>query len=340
MSTTHAHTHAEGEHGSAQGGSAAAQSQQRLIVVLGLTSAYMLAEVIGGLLTNSLALLADAGHMLTDVLGLAMALAAIRFAQRPATPAKTYGFYRTEILAALVNGVVLFGVAGYILYEAWRRFQEPPEINSLPMLLIATGGLAVNLVGAKLLHAQAGESLNVQGAFLEVLSDVLGSLGVIVAAVIIYFTGWWQADPLISVGIGLFILPRTWKLLKSAVDVLLEATPEHVDVEQLEAAMRAAPGVESVHDLHVWTITSGFVAMSGHVLASGRESSDVLHDLQVLLRERFRIAHATLQVEHPDHADDGACCTIDARCLVVGGAVVPLAAAAPPGHAERRPGQS
>ncbi len=311
------HARTEPEHEGSHGGSAAARSQRRLLVVLGLTMTYMVVEAVGGLLTNSLALLADAGHMLTDVLGLGMALLAIRFAQRPATPVKTYGLYRAEILAALVNSVVLFGIAGYILYEAWRRFQAPPEVSSLPMLAVAVGGLVVNLIGVRLLHTGAGESLNVRGAFLEVVADLLGSLGVILAAGIIYLTGWWLADPIISVVIGLFILPRTWRLLKSALDVLLEATPEHIDVEQVGAAMREVPGVASVHDLHVWTITSGFVAMSGHVQADGRRSSQVLHDLQALLRERFGIEHTTLQVEQPGHTDDGACCTIDPRCLVV-----------------------
>jgi cobalt-zinc-cadmium efflux system protein len=185
--------------------SSAARGQRRLLFVLGLTAIYLIAEVTAGLLTNSLALLADAGHMLTDVLGLGMALFAIRFAQRPATPAKTYGFYRAEILAALANSVLLFGVAGYIVYEASRRLQQPPEIDSLPMLVVALGGLVVNLIGAKLLHTGSRLSLNVQGAFLEVVSDLLGSLGVIVAAAIIYFTGWWLADPIISIVIGLFM---------------------------------------------------------------------------------------------------------------------------------------
>lgn len=318
MSKIHfADAHNDHQHEGPHAGSAAAKNQRNLLIVLGLTTAYMLAEVIGGILTNSLALLADAGHMLTDVLGLAMALAAIRFSQRPATPAKTYGFYRTEILAALANAVVLFGVAGYILFEAWRRFQEPPEIRGLPMLAVACGGLVINLIGIKMLHAGAGESLNVQGAFLEVVSDLLGSLGVIVAAGIIFFTGWWPADPIVSVVIGVFILPRTWKLLNSALDVLLEATPAHINVQEVEAAMRIVPGVADIHDLHIWTITSGFVAMSAHVQTNGRSSADVLHDLRTLLRERFKVEHATLQVEHPDHADD-VCCKLDPRCLIVG----------------------
>ena len=318
MASGHTHQHGSAPHG-AHGGSAAGQNQTRLMIVLGLTTTYLIIEVVGGLLTNSLAMLADAGHMLTDVLGLAMALFAIRFAQKPATPAKTYGFYRAEILAAVANGVLLFGVAIYILYEAYQRFREPQAIDSLPMLLVAIGGLIVNVIGAWLLMGGSSESLNIRGAFLEVISDLLGSLGVIIAAIVIYFTGWWQVDPLISVGIGLFILPRTWTLLKSALDVLLEATPSDIDVQELEQAMLAVPGVVSAHDLHVWTITSGFVAMSGHVEATGRPSADVLHDLQVLLRDQFKIEHATLQVESDGHADDGACCMVDPRCLVVGG---------------------
>jgi cobalt-zinc-cadmium efflux system protein len=312
------HVHAGAAHGPAAGASAAARSAPRLLAVLVLTSLYLLAEVVGGLLTGSLALLADAGHMLTDVLGLGMALFAIRFAQRPATPARTYGFYRAEILAAAANSIVLFGIAGYILFEAWHRFNEPPEIKSLPMLAVAIGGLVVNLVGVRLLHGGADESLNLRAARLEVLADLLGSVGVVLAALVIQFTGWWPADPLVSVVIGAFILPRTWQLLRSALDVLLESTPAHIDVTEVEGVMRAVPGVGSVHDLHVWAITSGFVAMSGHVQASGRPSSDVLHDLRVALHDRFQIEHVTLQVEQPDHADDGACCTLDPRCLIVG----------------------
>lgn len=312
------HSHEELQAGR-QTGSAAAGHRGRLTTVLVLTTIYMLAEVMGGLWTGSLALVADAGHMLTDVFGLGMALAAIWFAQRPATAAKTYGFYRTEILAAVANAVLLFGVAGYILYEAWRRFQEPEAINSVPMLIVAIGGLIVNLIGAKLLHGASEESLNAKGAFLEVLSDLLGSIGVILAAGIIYMTGWWQVDPIVSVLIGLFILPRTWGLLKSALDVLLEAVPSGVDLEALEQAMQAVPGVQSVHDLHVWSITSGFVAMSAHVTADARSPADVLHELQAMLSDRFSIKHATLQVESADHMDDGACCAVDPRCLVLGG---------------------
>jgi cobalt-zinc-cadmium efflux system protein len=215
----------------------------------------------------------------------------------------------------MANGVLLFGVAGYILYEAWSRFQQPEAINSVPMLVVAIGGLVVNLIGAKLLHGASEESLNARGAFLEVLSDLLGSIGVIVAAIVIYFTGWWQIDPIVSVLIGLFILPRTWGLMKSALDVLLESVPSGVDLEAIEEAMQAVSGVHSVHDLHVWSITSGFVAMSAHITGDGRSSAEILHDVQAMLLERFKIQHATLQVEAADHMDDGACCVVDPRCL-------------------------
>ena len=284
--------------------------------------AYLVAEVVGGLLTGSLALLADSGHLLTDVLGLSMALAAIRFARRPATPGKTYGFYRAEILAALVNSIVLLGVAGWIFFAAWERLAAPVTVQAWPMLVVAVGGLVVTVTGARLLHAGAKESLNMRGAFLELVGDLLGAIGTIVAAVIILSTGWTVADPLISAVIGLLILPRAWSLLRSVVDVLLESTPRHLNMRQIEAAMRAVPGVGSVHDLHVWTISSGFDAMSGHVRSNGRPSEEVLHDLRRMLREQFGIEHVTLQVEALDHADDGACCIVDPRCFVPNAAYI------------------
>jgi cobalt-zinc-cadmium efflux system protein len=289
-------------------------------MVLAITGVYMLAEVIGGWLTGSLALVADSGHLLGDVLGLGMAASAIRFAQRPATAGRTYGFYRAEILAALLNSFVLVFVAGWIIYAAWQRLAEPSgEIRALPMLVVAAGGLLVTLIGVMLLHAGAQESLNVRAAFLEVIGDLLSSIGTIIAAVIILATGWTAADALISALIGVFMLPRAWALLRSVVDVLLESTPGHLDLRQIEAAMRAAPGVESVHDVHLWSITSGFDAMSGHVRSNGRPSEDVLHDLQTVLRDRFGIEHVTLQVEAANHADDGACCIADPRCFVPAG---------------------
>ena len=285
-------------------------------MVLGLTTAYLVAEVIGGLLTGSLALLADAGHMLADVFGLTMALAAVRLAARPATPAKTFGFHRAETLAAVANAILLLGIAGFILYEAWHRFAEPSTVESLPMLLVAAGGLIVNVIGFKVLHGAAGESLNMRGALLEVVADLLGSVGAILAALTIMLTGWYQVDPLVSVLIALFILPRAWSLLRAGLDVLLEATPAHLDLRQVVVTMARVPGVAAVHDVHAWTISSGYVAMSAHVQANGRPSADVLHDLQTLLREELHVDHVTLQVESADHADDGACCVMDPRCML------------------------
>ncbi|MCA1643927.1 MAG: cation diffusion facilitator family transporter [Chloroflexi bacterium] len=299
--------------------SRATQNERRLLIVLVMTGLYMLAEVVGGILTGSLALLADSGHMLGDVLGLAMAVAAIRFARRPATAGKTYGFYRAEILAALVNSIALLVVAGWILYVAWQRLNDPSaeaRVEALPMLVVASGGLIVTLAAVALLHGGAEKSLNVRGAFLEMVGDLLGSVGAIIAALIILKTGWTAVDALISALIGALIMPRAWALLRSVVDVLLESTPRHLDMRQIEAAMRAIAGVESVHDLHLWSITSGFDAMSGHVRANARSSDEVLHELVTMLRDRFGIAHITLQVEAADHADDGACCVADPRCFV------------------------
>ena len=279
-------------------GSAAAGHKKRMAWALGLTLTYMAVEVAGGLITGSLALLADAAHMLTDAGGLALALLAIRFGERPATPQRTYGYLRAEILAALANAVVLLLLTVYILYEAYQRFVDPPAVLGWPMLLVASVGLAVNLVSMRLLAGGSSESLNVQGAYFEVLSDMLGSLGVIVAALVIMATGWTYADPLIGAGIGLFIVPRTWGLLRQATHILLEGTPPLVDVALMEREIAAVPGVNAVHDLHVWTITSGLDAMSAHVLVhDGSEALRVLHDVRTLVKNRFGIDHVTVQVE-------------------------------------------
>ena len=270
----------------------------RLIWTLGLTGSFMVVEVIGGLWTGSLALLADAGHMLTDVGGLLLSLLAAWFVKKPPTAANTYGYYRMEILAALANGIVLFGVAGIILYEAYRRLWSPPEILAGPMLGIAVFGLGVNLAAMWLLHGGAGESLNLRGAYLEVLGDALASVGVIVAAVVIRTTGFVLADPIISAAIGFFILPRTWGLMRQAVHILMEGVPPHLNPAEIEAAMRAAHGVRAVHDLHVWTLTSGRDALSAHVLVEDlADGQHVLGDLRALLQERFAIEHVTIQLE-------------------------------------------
>ena len=284
--------------GHGHGHTAAGGNKRRLAIVLGLTTTYLIAEVVGGLLTNSLALLADAGHMLTDVAGLALALLAIRFAERPATPERTYGYYRIEILAALCNAVVLIGISLYILYEAYERFRNPPEVRSGVMLAVASVGLVVNLIGIYLLRAASKESLNMKGAYFEVMSDMLTSIGVIAAAVIMLTTGWYYADPLISAGIGLFILPRTWLLLCDAVGVLLEGTPADVNVAALREAIGSVAGVAGVHDLHVWSLTSGVNAMSVHaVLGDHGLHDEVLAAVQQRITSEFKIAHATVQVE-------------------------------------------
>jgi cobalt-zinc-cadmium efflux system protein len=278
------------------------QNRRALQITFALTFIYFIVEVVGGIITNSLALLADAAHMLTDVGGLALALFATWIGQKRATPQKTYGYYRVEILAALANAVVLFLISFYILYEAYRRLEAPPEVASVPMLFIAVIGLAANLTGIWILHHGAKESLNVQGAYLEVVSDALGSVGVIVAAVIMLTTGWYYADPIFSVLIGLFILPRTWKLVTQAVNVLLEATPAHINIAAVEEAMLKVNGVEAVHDLHIWTITSGMEALSAHVvLTVGCETqiaTEILETLTVLLKKEFGIDHTTIQLEH------------------------------------------
>jgi len=285
-------------HGHAHHHTAAGKNKQRLAIVLGLSSALLVAEVVGGWLSGSLALLADAGHMLTDVAALALALLAIRFAERPATPERTYGYYRLEILAALTNGVVLIVISLYIVYEAYQRFRNPPPIQSGLMLAIASAGLFVNLLGVFLLQRASEESLNIRTAYFEVLYDLLASVGVIVAGIIMLTTGWYYADPLISAGIGLFILPRTWLLLRDVVGVLLEGTPADVNLAALRETIQGVNGVADVHDLHVWSLTSGVNAMSVHaVLADHALHDEVLAAVRHQVTSEFKIMHATVQVE-------------------------------------------
>jgi cobalt-zinc-cadmium efflux system protein len=277
---------------------AAARSRSMLALTLAVTSAFMLVELVAGFWTGSLALLADAGHMLTDAAALALALFATWIAARPPTPAKTYGYYRAEILAALVNALVLLIVAGAILTEAWRRWESPSPVQAGPMAVVAAAGLGVNLVCARLLHHGAAGSLNVRAAYLEVLSDALSSLATLVAAGVVLATGWTGADPVASAAIALLIVPRTWALLRQAVNVLLEGTPPHLELGEIEAAMCAVAGVQRVHDLHVWTLTSGREAMSAHVVVEDvRESERLLGALHALLHARFGIDHTTIQLE-------------------------------------------
>lgn len=295
------------DHGHASAATAGARHRRPLLIAFGLTAAYMVVELVTGLVTGSLALLSDAAHMGTDVLGLGMALAAITLAQRQATSQRTYGTYRLEVLAALANGILLFGVAGYVLFEAWQRFASPPAVPGLPMLAVAAVGLIVNLISFRLLAAGSKESLNLKGAYLEVFSDMLGSVGVIVAAIIIFTTGWRYADPLIGAGIGLFILPRTWKLTAQAVRILMEVAPPGLDVEQVRERILTLPGVADVHDLHIWTVTSGMETATGHVvLADDAELHSVLDRVTALLAEEYHVTHATIQCEpgsHEEHAN-------------------------------------
>src|SRR5262245_7162317 len=262
-----------------------------------ITAAFLVAEFIGALYTNSLTLLADSGHMLTDVAALSLSLAAAWFATRRATPQKTFGFYRVEILAALLNGVILVLIALYIFYAAYQRLLDPPEVEAGWMLVVACVGLLANVLSAVLLFGEHRHSLNVRGALFHVISDAIGSAGAIVASVVILLTGYYAADPAISVLVGLLILSSSWVLIRDAVDILLEGTPAHVDIVSLQDELRRISGVASVHDLHVWTLTSGVLAMSCHVVVSKRElgRNNVLADIKGLAREQFHIDHTTVQ---------------------------------------------
>jgi cobalt-zinc-cadmium efflux system protein len=300
MSAEHNH-----EHGHVHGHG---NNRQRLIVVLALTIIYMFAEVAGGFLTNSLALLSDAGHMLADVAAIALALLALWFAARPVTPRKTYGYYRMEILAALANGVALVVIALLIFYEAFQRINNPDtiKVEGFELTLIAIGGLIINGISAWLLHSASESNLNVRGAFLHVIGDALGSVGAITAGVLIWKWGWTIADPIISVAMCLLIIYSSWQLIRESVNILLEGTPSHINIRAVVDAMHEIPEVTDVHDLHVWTISSGKEALSAHVTikqdASYRET---LEALQAQLQKEFNIGHVTLQLESSDEHEVG-----------------------------------
>ncbi|GCD41423.1 cation diffusion facilitator family transporter [Streptomyces paromomycinus] len=288
--------------GGAGAGTAAAAYRGRLRGALALTSAVMVAEIIGSVVTGSLALLADAGHMATDVVGLTMALIAIRFANRPPSPQRTFGLARAEILAAVANALLLFGVGGYVLVTAVPRFFEPVGIEGGTTMVFGAVGLVANLVSLALLMRGQRDSLNVRGAFLEVAADALGSVAVVVAALLVTLTGWAAADPIASIVIGLMIVPRTWKLFRESLDVLLESAPRGVDMTEVRAHLLALPGVEDVHDLHAWTITSGMPVLSAHVVVApdvldtaGQEK--MLHALRGCLGGHFDVGHCTFQLE-------------------------------------------
>ncbi|WP_309134008.1 cation diffusion facilitator family transporter [Cellulomonas sp.] len=279
----------------------------RLAVVLALTLVVAAVQVVGGLASGSLALLADAGHMVTDASGVAIALAAAALAARPATTSRTFGLQRAEVLAALANGLLLAAVGVWVVVEAVRRWSDPPEVASGTMLAVAALGAAANVVGLLLLRPGRRESLNVRGAYLEVLADLAGSVAVLVAGVVIATTGWARADVVASLVIGLLVVPRAWWLLRDVVDVLLESTPRDLDLDAVRARIRRVPGVVDVHDLHAWTITSGVPVLSAHVVVddaclAGNRSGQVLDALIACLGEHVDTAHSTFQLEPVGHA--------------------------------------
>jgi cobalt-zinc-cadmium efflux system protein len=294
------------QHGAHKHDADAAASRRRLLAVLLLTAAYMVAEAAGGWLTGSLALLADAGHMLADVAALMLALLAAWFGARPATPNKTFGYYRLEILAAFANGVVLVLVSLRIIYEAYARWSAPPEITRGGLMTaVAAGGLLTNLLCAWLLHGEHEKDLNVRGAWLHVLGDALGSVGAIAAGVLVLAFGWYRADPLFSALIALLIVWSSWNLIREATNVLLEGTPAHINLAAVEGAILETEGVEDVHDLHVWTITSGREALSAHVRhAHAVSQPELLRELRAKLREQFGVDHLTIQMETVEFEDE------------------------------------
>ena len=280
----------------------------KLKVVLSLTLTYLIIQIIGGLSINSLALIADAGHMLIDVGGLTLVLFTVSYTRKPATPQRTYGFYRMEILSSLANSILLILISIYIFYESYRRIMEPAQIQSFIMLIVATLGLAVNLVGILLLRGEShvphydsnkkDENLNVKGLYLELLSDGLGSTGVIGAAIIIITTKFYLADPIISIGLALFIIPRTWSLMKKSIHILMEGVPANISHEEVRKSILNIKGVTGLFDLHIWTITSGINALSAHVVIIDQSKSQaILHEINSLLEKKFEIIHATIQIE-------------------------------------------
>jgi len=296
MSKNHSHAIPENKH------------ETVLWMALALTFSFFFIEVTAGLLLNSLALLADAAHMFTDIAALGIALAAIKIAKRPADARRTYGYHRFEILAAAFNALLLFAVAIYIVFEAYQRFRNPIEVQSMGMLVVATIGLIVNLISMRLLFSGQTSSLNLKGAYLEVWSDMLGSVGVIVAAIVIRLTGWAWVDTLVAIGIGFWVLPRTWILLKESLNILLEGVPEGIDINEVTKIIRDVPGVVSVHDLHIWALTSGKNSLAAHVVHNEASPQALLiKNIQASLANHFKVFHTTLQCETTacEHSKDG-----------------------------------
>lgn len=294
-----AHAHGHQEPGTAGRGPDRTANRKALRTALALTLSFTVVEIVGGLLTGSLALLADAVHMLSDNVSLGLALVAIRLAERPPTPQRSFGYQRAEILAALVNGLALLAVSAWILWEAYQRLEQPEEVLGAGMLAVATAGLIVNVVAFRILSPGAGESLNVAGALRHVLADMAGSAGAIVAALVILTTGFNEADPIIGALIAVLIAISAIPIVRDSIRILLEEAPQGVDVEKIGRTLAAHPGVSEVHDLHVWTITSGFPALSAHVVVGTEEDCHARrHELEEVLADRFGIEHTTLQMDH------------------------------------------
>jgi cobalt-zinc-cadmium efflux system protein len=304
--TDHAHNH----------DSSANANQRRLLIALAITALMTLVELAGGLLSNSLALLGDAGHMFTDTLALGLSVVALSLAKRPASQTRTYGFHRAEVLAALANGTILLLICGFIFYEAYRRFVEPPEVRGGLMLGVAAVGLLANLIGVLILHSASRDNLNVKGAFLHMWGDTVSSAGVIIAAVIILVTDWTIVDPIISIFVGLLILRGAVRLVLESNDILLEAVPKHLDVARVSSAIKEIEGVRDVHDVHLWTITSGIYALSCHLLIEDRmvsASGHIVEEVNEVLNQEFGIGHSTLQLECEECANSPVCRLSDSK---------------------------
>jgi cobalt-zinc-cadmium efflux system protein len=299
------HSHSHGPHSHGDAGAADGHGADRHIVgrlrwALGITAVFLVAEVVGGIVSNSLALVADAGHMLTDVAALGLSLFVAWFSRQPGTPQKTFGYLRWEILAAFLNGATLLLISVWIAWEAVLRLRSPEPVIGPLMLGVSVGGLVVNLISARLLHPTSGASLNVRGAYLHVVSDLLGSVGTVTAALLVSFTGWSRADPIVSLITVVLIVRGSWSLVRESVDVLLEASPAHISLGAVREQLEAIPGVESVHDLHVWTVTSGVVAMSAHAIVREPERQQhVLEHVHDAMR-LFGIGHVTIQLERQE----------------------------------------
>jgi cobalt-zinc-cadmium efflux system protein len=285
-----------------------ASSNWRLSLAFWTQLIFFIVELVGGILTNSLALLADAGHMFSDVGALGLSLLALRWTLKPPTSQKTYGYHRLEILVALLNGLALWAMAAYIFYEAYGRIFQPPQINTVPMLIIATLGLLINLFGVFILYPSREHNLNLRSAFLHLLADSLGSVAAMAAGAAILLKGWYWFDPLAGGVIGVMILVGSWQLVREAAEILMEATPRHIDLEKVAGSLKAHPLVDTVHDLHIWTISSGIYALSVHVGVSNNEDRDCLTwELEEILRQRFGLEHNTIQIEGPGFHDPQVC---------------------------------